>query len=157
MKIKIMTISAILLSTLFISSCFLPAGQLKDSDFIWQKQEISENPEKILNKIKIGFRKCGTTAPNGTAIGYLECINMTDKNILCDVYAFRENPLVIGKLTIDENQNISSVKAGVITSFDSTLSSKKGATRQAWLDFVKADYSVCNQVENTNTKDSDFE
>ncbi|OHC66982.1 MAG: hypothetical protein A3H93_18130 [Rhodocyclales bacterium RIFCSPLOWO2_02_FULL_63_24] len=131
-------IMAIAWLAVFVSGC-TPIGQIKESEYIWQEQQLSMSYQQAYRNIRDAFRSCTDE--------YAEATMFDDiKTGEFDVYIpgmfnVGKSPTVLGRILAKEiGPGVTSVRAGVIDAFDGPgLFGTKGARRARWLRWATGD------------------
>jgi len=98
----------IILVSLFLTSCYTPAGKLKDSDFISKEITLNTSVSASLSNLHQGFRYCGMASGGLFSLvrhGAPSCVpaKQPDGPILCDIFLGLYSPpndFVLGRIEL---------------------------------------------------------
>lgn len=116
----------------FLAGC-TPIGQIKESEYVWQEQQLSMSYQQAYRNIREALRSC--------ADDYVETALFDDiKTGEFDIYIptmfnIGKSPTVVGRIITKEvSPGVSVVRVGVIAAFDGGgLFGTTGARRARWL------------------------
>lgn len=136
---KRVSVAAIILIILLLSSCATPVGQFQESDFNWTKTTIDLNYQAVYRNLKDGFRTCRSGLSIDSEI-YTD-INTGHFDIRFDSRA----AWVFGMIDLQHiDQNNCQVSIGVIRAYDDPLFGRTGKYRELFLNWANRIYE-CEQ------------
>ena len=116
-----------------LTGCATPPSALDDNQFVWSKYDLENDVNEVHYNLIQGFRKCSDVQPIGSAFG--------DK-VIIDVYfpggifESRSNK-VYGRIYLEEVDNKTEVRIGVLKSVDNPLIGEAGKQRRLWESWSK--------------------
>ena len=116
-----------------LTGCATPPSAIDDNQFVWSKYNLESDVNEVHYNLIQGFRKCSDVQPVDSSFG--------DK-VIIDVYfpggifESRSNK-VYGRIYLEEVDNKTEVRIGVLKSVDNPLIGEAGKQRRLWESWSK--------------------